>query len=664
MKSLYTQWGENLKEQMKKNPEEMRVLEEYPRPGMLRDSYFNLNGWWDYAITPKKSNDDLINLFDGKILVPFSPEAALSGLERQLLPEEFLWYRKEIAFDPEKIERGMRLILHFGAVDQEARIYVDGKKATYHLGGYLPFSVDLTPFAKEAASHTLEIIIRVSDVSDTSYHARGKQKLKRGGMYYTAQSGIWQTVWMEYLPPLSILDVTCNSDIDSGQVAFLVSLQDADDNCIEKSDNTENNQTKERIPVKIKIYAASDSSPSVTDPGQKIQELQGKEPILAFCDELDIVKKTQNIGRCLENSENKDFSFSPDEPEGNIYCLKECLLQIPKEKLHLWSCDHPYLYDYLIQVGEGDVVCGYFALRSFSKGMDKNGIPRILLNHESIFMEGVLDQGYWPDGLLTPPSDEAYVFDIMGMKRTGFSMIRKHIKIEADRFYYHCDRLGMIVWQDMVNGGSPYVDWYVTYLATAYSFLQIKAKDTHRRLLSRRDAAGREEWKREMLATISLLKKHPCISTWVIFNEGWGQFSTKEMVRLAMEADDSRFIDAASGWYDQGCGDMNSFHNYFFPLVIPREKNGAKRLAVLSEYGGYSYGIADHSTTEDVYGYGTYSDTASLNEAYQKRRHEMLDLIPKGLCASVYTQVSDIEDEVNGIYTYDRKIKKIDDVQK
>ncbi len=270
-----------------------------------------------------------------------------------------------------------------------------------------------------------------------------------------------------------------------------------------------------------------------------------------------------------------------------------------------------------------------------------------------------MDQGYWPDGLMTPPADAAYIFDIMGMKETGFHMIRKHIKIEPERFYFHCDRLGMIVWQDMVNGGRSYKDWYVTYLATVLSFLQIKSNDRHRKLLSREDEAGQREWQQEMLETIALLKKHPCISTWVIFNEGWGQFSTKDMVTLARRADDSRLIDAASGWYDQGSGDMNSFHNYFFPLVIPRDPKKNERVAVLSEYGGYSYGIPEHTTTEAIYGYGTYKDTESLKAAYEKRRQEAMRLIPQGLCASVYTQVSDIEDEVNGIYTYDRKVKKI-----
>ena len=231
----------------------------------------------------------------------------------------------------------------------------------------------------------------------------------------------------------------------------------------------------------------------------------------------------------------------------------------------------PYLYDYEILLGE-DVIYGYFALRTFTKEKDKDGIWRICLNHHPIFMEGVLDQGYWPDGLMTPPADAAYIFDIMGMKETGFHMIRKHIKIEPERFYFHCDRLGMIVWQDMVNGGRSYKDWYVTYLATVLSFLQIKSNDRHRKLLSREDEAGQGEWQQEMLETIALLKKHPCISTWVIFNEGWGQFSTNEMVALAREADPTRLIDAASGWYDQGSGDMNSFHNSLWSFHVTQKR--------------------------------------------------------------------------------------------
>ncbi len=657
MKQLYTKWGEALQAQMQDN-EEISVLEEYPRPTMIRESYYNLNGWWDYAITDQAAGEKPPLSYEGKILVPFSPEAALSGVGRQVQPDEYLWYHKTIRFESEKIVEDMRLLLHFGAVDQTARLYVDGKEALNHLGGYLPFTLDLTPYAKESQTDMLDLVVRVIDVSDTSYHVRGKQKLQRGGMYYTAQSGIWQTVWMEYVPALSLADVEIQTDIDTGQVRFDIGVEyRAEDisslsktESHEKSDFKENNLINAYIPVEIKIFASDHAQPNVNTPHAKIQEISGRPVVAAFHDKVAIQKKTQD-------SDNSDLFHLK---------LEDILLTIPEDCIRLWTPETPYLYDYELTVREPekenvkeDRIYGYFALRTFTKETDGDGILRICMNHKPIFMEGVLDQGYWPDGLLTAPDDEAFIFDIMGMKESGFHMIRKHIKIEAERFYFHCDRLGMIVWQDMVNGGTSYKDWYVTYLATALSFLQIRSKDSHKKLLSRDDQVGCMEWKQEMLATIELLKKHPCISTWVLFNEGWGQFATNEMVALAREADPTRLIDAASGWYDQGSGDMNSFHNYFFPLVIPRDKKKAGRVAVLSEYGGYSYGIKEHATTEDIYGYGTYKDTKSLREAYQKRRREAMALIADGLCASVYTQVSDIEDEVNGIYTYDRKIKKI-----
>ena len=641
MKQLYTSWGEKLKEEMKVGKEDLAVLTEYPRPSMMRNSYENLNGWWDYAITKQLDGEKIPDIYNGKILVPYSPEAALSGVEHQLQPDEYLWYHRELVLDRKKLDQGMRLLLHFGAVDQTAYVYVDGKEVMTHVGGYLPFTLDLTPFAKESRADALDLVMKVKDVSDTSYHARGKQKLQRGGMYYTAQSGIWQTVWMEYVPALAIAEVNVVADSDHGKVCFTILAQGKNETN-ELTDICENFMTNAGLPVTIRIFASSHARTNIETSHAKIQEISGKTVIAEYKDSTIIRKKVE----------------SSDNPENSNLYLEDIVLEIPEADRKFWSVETPYLYDYEILLGE-DVIYGYFALRTFTKEKDKDGIWRICLNHHPIFMEGVLDQGYWPDGLMTPPADAAYIFDIMGMKETGFHMIRKHIKIEPERFYFHCDRLGMIVWQDMVNGGRSYKDWYVTYLATVLSFLQIKSNDRHRKLLSREDEAGQREWQQEMLETIALLKKHPCISTWVIFNEGWGQFSTKDMVTLARRADDSRLIDATSGWYDQGCGDMNSFHNYFFPLVIPRDPKKNERVAVLSEYGGYSYGIPEHTTTEAIYGYGTYKDTESLKAAYEKRRQEAMRLIPQGLCASVYTQVSDIEDEVNGIYTYDRKVKKI-----
>ena len=573
--------------------------------------------------------------FDKKITVPFCPESKLSGIGYMDFINHF-WYQRPITIPQEW--NGKNILLNFGAVYYKSEVYIDGVLANRHFGGTSSFAVDITSLVKPGQTHSLVVYVE-SDVRGAK-QAAGKQNLQYAsyGCNYTRTTGIWQTVWMEYVPALAIAEVNVVADSDHGKVCFTILAQGKNETN-ELTDICENFMTNAGLPVTIRIFASSHARANIETPHAKIQEISGKTVIAEYKDSTIIRKKVE----------------SSDNP--NLY-LEDIVLEIPEADRKFWSVETPYLYDYEILLGE-DVIYGYFALRTFTKEKDKDGIWRICLNHHPIFMEGVLDQGYWPDGLMTPPADAAYIYDIMGMKETGFHMIRKHIKIEPERFYFHCDRLGMIVWQDMVNGGRSYKDWYVTYLATVLSFLQIKSSDRHRKLLSREDEAGQGEWQQEMLETIALLKKHPCISTWVIFNEGWGQFSTNEMVALAREADPTRLIDAASGWYDQGSGDMNSFHNYFFPLVIPRDQKKNERVAVLSEYGGYSYGIPEHTTTEAIYGYGTYKDTESLKAAYEKRRHEAMRLIPQGLCASVYTQVSDIEDEVNGIYTYDRKVKKI-----
>ena len=303
-----------------------------------------------------------------------------------------------------------------------------------------------------------------------------------------------------------------------------------------------------------------------------------------------------------------------------------------------------------------DVVTSYFALRDFTVEPDQDGIPRICLNGQVQFQNGVLDQGYWPDGLYTAPSDEAYLFDILEMKKMGFNMLRKHIKIEPQRWYYHCDRLGMIVWQDMVNGGSCYKHWFVTYAATLLSRNNWKIPDNCLRLLSRTHKEGRKEFVHEMKKTIRLLKGHPSIAAWVIFNEGWGQFHARAITRIARECDKSRLIDQASGWFDQNGGDMQSIHHYFFKMKFAPEK---ERATVLSEFGGYSLRIPEHSAYSKLYGYGTFKNAADLKRAYERRMAEIRQQIPAGLCAAVYTQLSDVEEEVNGIFTFDREINKL-----
>lgn len=605
MKQLYTRWGREL--------DSGHVLQEYPRPLLQRESYVNLNGYWEYAITAKFRRPEA---YDGKILVPFSPESVLSGVERQLRPEEYLWYRRKLPIDKDKLRAGFRLILHFGAVDQVCRVYVNGQETVRHTGGYLPFSADITEHCRKRGTSDVpesELVLVVRDLSDTSYHARGKQKLKRGGMFYTAQSGIWQTVWMEYVPEHYVEEllaepVFMKSDFQHGSVRITV-------------------HSSSRMPVRVRI----------------------RKPALY----QDMEKEVRTAGE----ERNPMQSGSKADTIAEAAGFSNQALEIPLSVVSPWTCEEPYLYYYTVEMGD-DTVESYFAMRAFTIEKDEKDIPRICLNGQVQFQNGVLDQGYWPDGLYTAPSDEAYIFDISEMKKMGFNMLRKHVKIEPQRWYYHCDRLGMVVWQDMVNGGSYYKHWFVTYAATLFSRKRWNIQDTCLGLLARADKKGRQEFIREMKETIRHLKGHPSIAAWVIFNEGWGQFHAKKMTELARACDDSRLIDQASGWFDQNGGDMQSIHHYFFKFKFSPEK---ERVTVLSEFGGYSLRIPGHSACEKLYGYGTHQDSAGLNAAYSERMQKMEAQIPEGLCASVYTQLSDVEEEVNGIFTYDREVKKIMD---
>ena len=601
MKQLYTRWGRELDPQ--------NVLPEYPRPLLRRSSYTNLNGYWDYAFTREFK---IPEKYDGQILVPFSPEAVLSGVSRQLMPDEYLWYRRIFIIEGWNGRKsGRRLILHFGAVDQACAVYVNGQRAARHTGGYLPFEADITQLVRDGEN---ELIVAVKDLSDTSCHARGKQRLERGGMFYTAQSGIWQTVWMEEVPETYIQTIESVTDPDAGTVRIRVTA--AENNKYEGTEvKTSGHQEGDRasgLPVQVQIHRPGLYTDSC--------EYSGAEEILC--------RAIGSAGEWIE-------------------------IAIPD--IMLWTCETPYLYFYTVTLGE-DQAESYFAMRRFSVEKDEKGIPRICMNGEVQFQNGVLDQGYWPDGLYTAPSDEAMIFDITEMKRCGFNMVRKHIKIEPQRWYWHCDRLGIVVWQDMVNGGEAYRYWFVTYLATVMSWRNIKIKDSHPWLLARRERTGRTEFVREMKETIRLLKGHPSICTWVIFNEGWGQFQTKELTRIAREADPDRLIDPASGWFDQGGGDLQSVHNYFFRLKVRPEK---ERAAALSEIGGHTYREPDHSACEELYGYGACRDKEALGRAYRELTKKVKKLIPQGLCASVYTQWTDIEEEINGVYTWDREVRKI-----
>lgn len=574
MKQLCTVWGEKL------DPE--HVLEEYPRPQMVRDNYRILNGYWNYAY-----HREWPTQWDGKILVPFSPETALSGVGRQTKPGEVLWYGRTLEISGEEYRIDHRLLLQFGAVDQRCEVYVNQHLVGQHVGGYLPFTCDITD---EIAPGVNELVVRVEDDSDCAHHARGKQKLKRGGMFYTATSGIWQTVWTEWVPQKYIQRLWWHPNVDEQRLDLQLYLHDEE-------------PTEEQ--VQVTIY----------DP------------------------KTHEV--VLEG-------------HGNSFDLSVL------SEIRLWTPETPWLYeaDVVFTTDTGkDQVHSYFAFRTFSlETQPGESFPRICLNHEPIYQRGVLDQGYWPESLLTPPSDEAMVFDLMEMKKTGYNMVRKHIKIEPERWYYHCDRLGLIVWQDMVNGGDKLHQWFVTYVATPLAYYHVPIKDRHPYLLSRTKAAGRQEFREELVETIQLLKNHPSICTWVIFNEGWGQFDTEKMTELVRSLDSTRLIDQASGWFDHRGGDFRSEHNYFFKLRTCTE---AKRAYVLSEVGGRTCNIPGHSQVEKTYGYSKSESPEHLNEEYDKLQAGMDALVPQGLCASVYTQWTDIEDEINGVYTFDRKVRKI-----
>ena len=554
---MKTPFGEKL------DPE--RVLPEYPRPQMERRDWLNLNGIWRCAVTKGAEPES----FPLRILVPFSPESELSGVKLSLKPGETLWYEREFTL-PEGFMKD-RLLLHFGAVDQEARVFVNGEEAAFHEGGYTPFSADITHLLKEG-ENTLRVQVR--DESDTSWHSRGKQKLKRGGIWYTPQSGIWQTVWMESVP---------EDHIASYQVTPLF----------------------EENSIRLLVRAATPLSGTLL--------LEGEE-----------------------------YDFSPGQET-----------VVPLKSRRPWSPEDPYLYTFELLLGD-DRVKGYFGMREFAVKKDEKGVPRLFLNGAPYFHNGLLDQGYYCDGLYTAPSDEAMIFDIETAKKMGFNMLRKHIKIEPLRWYYHCDRLGMLVWQDMINGGGRYDPAVVASpLVTGVHF-----KDNAYRLFARSEEAGRAAYERELQEMIVHLYNCVCIAMWVPFNEGWGQFDALRITERIRSLDQSRTVDHASGWHDQGGGDVKSLHVYFKPYRFRRDRKG--RAVVLSEFGGYHLRTEGHAFSEKEFGYKRFSSSTDLLEALRRLYEtEIRPAKEKGLSAAVYTQLTDVEDELNGLITYDRRVVKL-----
>ena len=576
---------------MKKGGGTMHPLPEYPRPALRRDSCENLNGLWQYAITASAEHP---SAWDGSILVPYSPEAEASGVGRTLQPGQWLHYHR--FFAPPAGEGG-RVLLHFGAVDHACAVQVNGHLVGGHRGGYWPFSFDITDQLNGTGRNSLWVAVQ--DPTGSGTQARGKQTLKPGGMFYPAQSGIWQTVWLERVPENYIQSLTVTPDYDARTVT-------------------------------VKVHTSA--------PGGAVN--------------LWAVVRAGGVTIA------EDWGGDEAGQDGEV------TLHIADEYFFPWSPDTPFLYDLTVGTTQGeeeqfDTVHSYFALRKWSCVPDAHGVLRFCLNDQPILLNGLLDQGYWPKGLYTPPSDAAVERELSEVKALGFNLLRKHAKIEPQRWYYHCDRLGLIVWQDIVNGGSAYNLWFVTYLTNVLQPLLRRFPDGKacRRLLSRAKPAGREEYAHELADTVQALRCHPCIACWVPFNEGWGQFDAGKAVQALRTLDGTRLVDEASGWFDQGGGDVHSLHNYFYPLRIRPQK----RTVALSEYGGIAWPMPGHEPPHKTYGYGTAKDRQELTARYKKLQLKtVLPQLEKGLSALVYTQLTDVEDEVNGLFTYDRTAIKPD----
>jgi beta-galactosidase/beta-glucuronidase len=572
-------------------PDEPIPWPEYPRPQMVRSTWTNLNGWWDYAIAPKEVADTKSpGFWQGKILVPFPLESALSDVGKPLLPEQRLWYRRQ--FDSPYLQPGERLLLHFEAVDYECSVWLNGELLGSHCGGYLPFNFDVTHHVLPRKN---ELAVSVWDPSDQGMQERGKQSLRPKGIWYTAVSGIWQTAWLEVVPEISIAGLRLAPDLDAAQLMVAVDL-------------------------------------CAVIPSQELR-LQATASING----VEVAHSEGAAGDRL-------------------------VLAIPEPQP--WSPQNPQLYDLSLRLlNRGkilDEVSSYFAMRKFGLERDSQGYLRFTLNHEPLFLYGPLDQGYFPDGLYTAPSDEAMRFDIEFAKKIGCNLIRKHVKVEPRRWYYHCDRLGMIVWQDMPNGGKPVGD-VVSFLAITAGLNRGDRGWLGRRRHGRGDAANREAFERDLKGMVDHLYNAACIAIWTPFNEGWGQFDANRIADWLKAYDPTRLVEHASGWFDQGGGDIQSQHIYFRKLKPPKHPS-RDRLWMISEFGGYSLKVNEHLWNADKkFGYRFHKSSQKLTEAYVELLEQQLKpLIAQGLAGAVYTQTCDVEIEINGFLTYDRQVEKMD----
>lgn len=572
--NLHAQWkpvGDKIKTSWAEKIDPGNVLPEYPRPIMERKDWVNLNGLWNYTILPVGEKEP--KSFDGKILVPFAVESSLSGVQKLLGQENELWYNRE--FTVPSSWSNKNVLLHFGAVDWKAEVYVNDIKVGDHTGGFTPFYFDITPYL---TSGKQKLTVKVWDPSSDGFQPRGKQVTSPESIWYTPVSGIWQTVWIESVNNKHITSVVSTPDIDKNRLKIEVA--------------TENTKASDIVQVILK------------DKGQVVSKMK-------------------------------------------LAAGETITLNVPNAKL--WSPDSPFLYDLEVSLLENnkkevDKVSSYAAMRKFSKKKDKNGIMRFQLNNEDCFHFGLLDQGWWPDGLFTAPTDEALLFDIIKTKEWGYNMIRKHVKTEPARWYTHCDRIGILVWQDMPNGDkSPQWEMHKYF------------EGVERIPTPEAEANFRKEWK----DIIDYLKPYASIAVWVPFNECWGQFKTVEISEWTKAYDPSRLVNPASGGNHYKTGDILDFHKYPSPELMMLDM---ERATVLGEYGGIGYPIEKHLWQSDRnWGYTQFKNPKEVTDEYIKYTDELLKLIPRGLAGAVYTQTTDVEGEVNGILTYDRKIIKIEE---
>ncbi|MBP3893552.1 MAG: glycoside hydrolase family 2 [Atopobiaceae bacterium] len=589
LKPLTTVWGDAVEEV---------AYTSHPRPLLARDAWQSLDGWWDCAfVTQLQARGAWHDArppesFDQRIRVPFSPEASLSGVGRQLRPDELLWYRRSFEA-PDLPSRGS-CILHFDGVDFACAVYVNGSKVVEHEGAYLPFEADITHVLRDGAN-VLEVC--VFDPSEQGAQLRGKQRLNRGGMWYTAQSGIWQSVWLELVPRTHVEEILVDPNLQTGELT---------------------------ISVRANGIAMLD-----------VQVLDIDTVVAS-----GIQSRRMNGRMTLE-------------------------LAVPDHRL--WSPDQPALYDIVVTYGE-DVVRSYVAFREISIGEDERGCRRLFLNGQPYFLRGILDQGYWPDGLMTPPSEEAIASDLRAVRRAGFNMVRKHVKVESDRFYALCDRMGVLVLQDMPSGGDiPSDRWSrdVPTLVRRSWHSQRDDTDKGRSRLGSTDEAYRDEWARTCEDVVTRLSAHPCVIGWVLFNESWGQFDSAAMTQMVWDLDQTRPVLSASGWYDQGAGDIHGVHNYFRGMHMfddpfaGQEKSGS-RAQMMSEFGGLVWTVPEHSSLDHSYGYAEYETLDAWRSALEGLLASAADLSREGLMGFVYTQLSDVEEETNGLLTYDRRVDKLE----